>query len=166
MSYVKAAPELLEAASADLAGIGSTLSTTNAQAAAPTISVPPPGADGVSTALSALFGSHGQAYQQLSAQAKTYHDQFVQLLQAGARSYSTVDVANQASLQVESSLSAAGSAAAPAAAQAATSWAAGGQALTASLAPAAASVAPAPETPIYALLANSPAFEGLSDWLS
>lgn len=159
MSYVKAAPELLEAASADLAGIGSTLSATNAEAAAPTVTVPPPGADGVSAALSALFGSHGQAYQQLSAQAKTYHDQFVQLLQAGARSYATVDVANQASLQVESTLSTAGSAAAS------NSWASGNALAAGSLAPAAAIATPAPETPIYAMMANSPAFAGLADWL-
>lgn len=170
MSYVKAAPELLEAASSDLAGISTTLSSSRVSAAATTVSVAPPGADVVSAGVSALFGAHGEAYQRLGAQAGAYHDQFVQLLQSGARSYSVVDAANQASLQLNDALGSAGTAATPvaaAASQAPSSWAAGGSALAAnSLAPAAASLAPAPETPIYALLANSPAFEGLADWLS
>jgi hypothetical protein len=153
MSFVKAAPELLEAASADLASIRATISAASASAAAPTVAVPAAGADGVSAAISALFGIHGQAYQQLSAQANAFHEQFVQLLSAGARSYAGVDAANEAALQVDTGFGA-GAAAGPAAAP--------------SLIPAAAAAAPvaAPGTPIYAALANSPAFEGLGDWLS
>jgi hypothetical protein len=154
MSFVKAAPEMLEAASADLASIRATISAASAFAAAPTMAVPAAGADGVSAAISALFGIHGQAYQQLSAQANEFHDQFVQLLSAGARSYAGVDAANEAALQVNTAFGsavAAGPTAAP------------------SLAPSAAAAVPAsasPGTPIYAALANSPAFEGLGDWLS
>jgi hypothetical protein len=153
MSFVKAAPELLEAASADLASIRATISAASASAAAPTVAVPAAGADGVSAAISALLGIHGQAYQQLSVQANAFHEQFVQLLSAGARSYAGVDAANEAALQVDTGFGA-GAAAGPAAA--------------ASLIPAAAAAAPvaAPGTPIYAALANSPAFEGLGDWLS
>lgn len=155
MSFVSARPELLEAASADLAEIGSTLSATNAFVAAPTTAVPAPGADGVSTAISAMFGWHGQIYQQLSAQASAFHDQFVQLLKAGAQSYSTVDAANQAALQAETVVSGSASAG-PAAGPAAT--------LEAQITPVVARTA-ATETPLYAALANSPAFEGLGDWL-
>ncbi|MDP7725853.1 PE family protein [Mycobacterium sp. TY814] len=149
MSFVSARPELLEAASADLADIGATLSATNAFVAAPTTAVPPPGSDGVSAAISAMFGWHGQAYQQLSAQAGAFHDQFVQLLRAGAQSYSTVDAANQAALQAETVASA---------------GATGPVAAEAQITPVVARTA-ATETPLYAALANSPAFEGLGDWL-
>ncbi len=156
MSFVSAKPELLEAASADLAEIGSTLSATNALVAAPTMTVPAPGADGVSAAISAIFGWHGQAYQQLSAQAGAFHDQFVQLLKAGAQSYSTVDAANQAALQAETAVNTGGAsataAAGPAAAAEAQITPVVGHALAA-------------DTPLYAALANSPAFEGLGDWI-
>ena len=154
MSFVNARPELLEAASADLAEIGSTLSATNAFVAAPTVAVPAPGADGVSAVISAMFGWHGQAYQQLSAQAGAFHEQFVQLLRAGAQSYSTVDAANQAALQaeVETGGASAAAAAGPVVAAEAQITPAVGHALAA-------------DTPLYAALANSPAFEGLGDWL-
>ncbi len=151
MSFVSARPELLEAASADLAGIGSNLAATSAAVAAPTTAVPAPGADGVSAALSAMFGWHGLAYQQLSAQAAVFHDQFVQLLRSGAQSYSTVDAANQAALQAETVVSGGAGAAGPVAAEAQITPAVGH--------------AVAADTPLYAALANSPAFEGLGDWL-
>ncbi|WP_310776901.1 PE family protein [Mycobacterium sp. Z3061] len=150
MSFVSARPELLEAASADLAGIGSNLAATSAAVAAPTTAVPAPGADGVSAALSAMFGWHGQAYQQLSAQAAVFHDQFVHLLRSGAQSYSTVDAANQAALQAETVVSGGG---------------AGGPVATEAQITPAVGHAVAADTPLYAALANSPAFEGLGDWL-
>jgi len=43
--------------------------------------------DEVSTAIAALFSSHGESFQVLSAQAAAFHDQFVQNLSAGAQSY-------------------------------------------------------------------------------
>lgn len=156
MSFVSARPELLEAASADLAEIGSTLSATNAFVAAPTMTVPAPGADGVSTAISTILGWHGRAYQQLSAQAGAFHDQFVQLLRAGAQSYSTEDAANQAALQAETAVSTGGASVGPAAGSA--------LGLDTQITPA-VSHSLAADTPLYAALANSPAFEGLGDWL-
>ena len=42
------------------------------------------GADDVSEAVASVFGAHGQAYQTVSAQAATFHEQFVQLLNAAA----------------------------------------------------------------------------------
>lgn len=152
MSFVSARPEMLEAASADLAGIGSTLAAANASAAVPTMAVPAPGADGVSAAISAMFGWHGQAYQQLSAQAGAFHEQFVQLLRAGTQSYSTVDAANQAALQAETVVSGGAGAAGPVAGLESQITPVAGHAIAA-------------DTPLYAALANSPAFEGLGDWL-
>lgn len=162
MSFVNATPELLEAASADLADIGASLSSTSALAAAPTVSVAPAGADGVSTAIAELFAWHGQADQQLSAQANTFHNQFVSLMQAGARSYSTVDTANQAALQAEAVVDAAQAALPASGSFAGAPPVALGNAIT----PVATQVASAAsDTPLYAALANSAAFEGLGDWI-
>jgi hypothetical protein len=83
MSYLVAAPDMLAVAAAQVHGIGSTLSAaTTAAAAAPTIEVLAAGQDEVSAAITAVFGSYGQAYQTLSAQAAVFHTQFVQTLNA------------------------------------------------------------------------------------
>jgi hypothetical protein len=94
MSFVTVAPEFVSQAAADLEGIGSALSSANAAAAAPTTGVIAPGADEVSLAITALFGTHARQYQALSAQAATFHSQFVSMLNAGAGSYVSTDVAN------------------------------------------------------------------------
>ncbi|MEQ0810188.1 PE family protein [Mycobacterium tuberculosis] len=51
------------------------------------------GADEVSTAIAALFGAHGQAYQALSAQAQAFHAQFVQALTSGGGAYAAAEAA-------------------------------------------------------------------------
>ncbi|WP_151090869.1 PE family protein, partial [Mycobacterium tuberculosis] len=83
MSYVIAAPEALVAAATDLATLGSTIGAANAAAAGSTTALLTAGADEVSVAISALFGSHAQGYQTLSAQLAAYHNQFVRALNAG-----------------------------------------------------------------------------------
>lgn len=45
------------------------------------------------------MGAHGQAYQAFSARVAVFHDQFVQLLNAGAGSYATAEAANTNPLQ-------------------------------------------------------------------
>ena len=55
MSYVIAAPELLAAAAADVAGIGSSLSAAHGVAAAPTTAVMAAAQDEVSAAVASLF---------------------------------------------------------------------------------------------------------------
>ncbi|WP_164926778.1 PE family protein, partial [Mycobacterium tuberculosis] len=50
-------------------------------------------ADEVSTAIAALFGAHGQAYQALSAQAQAFHAQFVQALTSGGGAYAAAEAA-------------------------------------------------------------------------
>jgi PE family len=91
MSFVLAAPAALVTAASDLAGIGSTLSTANAAAAAPTTSVPAAAADEVSAQVAALFSEHGLGYQQLSTQVAAFHEQFVQTLTAGASTYAAAE---------------------------------------------------------------------------
>lgn len=83
MSFVIAAPEVMAAAATDLANIGSSISAASAAAAGPTMGILAAGADEVSVAISALFGSHAQGYQTLSAQLAAYHNQFVRALNAG-----------------------------------------------------------------------------------
>lgn len=44
--------------------------------------------DEVSAAVAALFASHSQAYQSISAQAAAFHSQFVQAIQSSAQNHS------------------------------------------------------------------------------
>ena len=55
MSFVSAAPEILQSAATDLGSIGSTINTANAAAAAPTTQVLAAGADEVSAAIATVF---------------------------------------------------------------------------------------------------------------
>ncbi|CFA16504.1 PE-PGRS family protein [Mycobacterium tuberculosis] len=93
MSFVIAAPEVIAAAATDLASLGSSISAANAAAAANTTALMAAGADEVSTAIAALFGAHGQAYQALSAQAQAFHAQFVQALTSGGGAYAAAEAA-------------------------------------------------------------------------
>jgi hypothetical protein len=98
MSYVIAAPDMLAASAADVAGIGSSLSEANAAAAPSTTRVIVAAGDEVSAAIASLFSSHGQQFQALSAQAAAFQEQFVQALTTGARSYVSAEAANLAAL--------------------------------------------------------------------
>jgi len=100
LSFLNAVPQAVLAAAADLAGIGSVISDANAAAAVPTTGALAPGADGVSATIAALFDSHAQTYQVISAQAAAFHDQFVQTLTAGANSYDAAEASNALPLQV------------------------------------------------------------------
>lgn len=99
MSFVNAAPDRLVAAARNLAGIGSTLSASNATAAVPTLAVSAAASDQVSAAVAAFFSGHAQGYQTLSAQAAKFHTEFVQALSAGANSYASAEAANTSPLQ-------------------------------------------------------------------
>jgi hypothetical protein len=91
MSFVLAAPAALAAAASDIAGIGSTISAANAAAAVPTTGVLAAAADEVSAQVAALFSTHGQGYQKLSAQLAAFHDQFVAALNSGATQYAAAE---------------------------------------------------------------------------
>jgi hypothetical protein len=94
MSFVTIAPEMLTTAAGNLAGIGSTLGQATAAAAGPTTSVAAAAADDVSIAFSQLFGTYGQQFQALSAQAAAFHNQFVSSLNGGAAAYLSTEIAN------------------------------------------------------------------------
>ncbi|WP_239656584.1 PE family protein [Mycobacterium riyadhense] len=88
------APDTVTSAAGDLAGIRSTLAEATVAAARPTTSVTAAAADEVSLALSRVFGSYGQQFQALSAQAGAFHDEFVSLLRGGAAAYLNTEIAN------------------------------------------------------------------------
>ena len=87
MSFVIAAAPILESAATDLASLGAAISTAHAASAAATTEVAAAGGDEVSAAVATLFSGHAQAYQQLSAEAAAFHDQFVRAVNAAAGSY-------------------------------------------------------------------------------
>ncbi len=94
MSFVTAAPEEVQAAARNLAGIRSLLAESSASAAAPTAGLVAAAEDQVSAQVAAFFGAFGEEYQVISAQAQAFHEQFVDLLSAGAGAYLSTDVAN------------------------------------------------------------------------
>ncbi|HTQ23032.1 PE family protein [Mycobacterium sp.] len=100
MEFVIAAPAYVQAAATDLANIGSAISSANAAVMTPTTAILAAGADSVSAELAALFGLHGQMYQALSAQAAMFHNQFVELMNAGGVQYALAEAGNASPLQV------------------------------------------------------------------
>jgi len=94
MSLVSIAPDVVAAASGNLADLGSALRSANAAAATQTISIAAPAADEVSAAITALLGTHAQGFQALSAKAAAFHDDFVNLLNGGAAQYVGTEVAS------------------------------------------------------------------------
>ena len=94
MSFLFAAPDLVAEAAGNLAGIGSSLTEATAAAAGPTTTVAAAAADEVSRAISQLFGTYGQQFQTLSAQAGAFQAEFVRLLNGGAAAYLATEIAN------------------------------------------------------------------------
>jgi PE family len=91
LAYVIAAPEMMEAASTDLAAIGSTLNAAHMAAAAPTVAVMPAAADEVSAGIAQLFSQHAQDYQASARQAAAFQEQFAQNLKTSAASYTSIE---------------------------------------------------------------------------
>ncbi|SPM30288.1 Mycobacterium terramassiliense ORFan [Mycobacterium terramassiliense] len=99
MFFVITSPETMTAAAADLAAIGSTISTANQAAAAPTTAMLAPATDEVSTAIAALLAEQGQAYQALAARTVAFHDGIVRTLNMAAGTYAATEAANASPLQ-------------------------------------------------------------------
>ncbi len=91
MAYVIAAPEMMTAATTDVATIGSNVSAAHMVAAGPTVAVVPAAADEVSAGIAQVFSQHAADYQALAGQAAAFNDQFVQRLTAGAFSYASIE---------------------------------------------------------------------------
>ncbi|OBI43407.1 hypothetical protein A5706_05505 [Mycobacterium sp. E796] len=92
-------PDAVATAAENLAGIGSSLGTANAAAAANTTGLLTAASDEVSTAIASLFSSHAAQYQALSAQAAEFHNQFVELLQGAGGAYAATEAASSNPLQ-------------------------------------------------------------------
>ncbi|WP_055372652.1 PE domain-containing protein, partial [Mycobacterium tuberculosis] len=80
------------------ARIGSAINTANTAAAA-TTQVLAAAQDEVSTAIAALFGSHGQHYQAISAQVAAYQQRFVLALSQASSTYAVAEAASATPLQ-------------------------------------------------------------------
>jgi hypothetical protein len=94
MSSVMVAAEFVSQAAGQLETLGSALNAAHATAAAPTTGALAPAADEVSAAITALMNGCAQEYQAVSAQAATFHNQLVGLLNAGAGAYSGTEAAS------------------------------------------------------------------------
>lgn len=94
MPSLSVVPDHVSAASGNLANIGATLRGTVTAAMTPTTAIAAPAGDEVSAAITALFAHHAGEFQAVSAQATSFHDQFVQLLNGGAAQYLNTEVAN------------------------------------------------------------------------
>src|ERR1700678_7186 len=94
MSFVIAAPELVQGAAQDLAGIGSSLADVTASVAGPTTGGAAAAQDEVSVAIASLFGNFGAEFQALSAQAQAFHAQFVSAMNGSAAAYISTEAAN------------------------------------------------------------------------
>jgi broad specificity phosphatase PhoE len=99
MSFLLVAPDALESAAADMARIGTAVSSGHLAAAIPTTEIAAAGADEVSAAVAALFGAHAAEYQAAAAQAAIYYDRFVSTLSAAATSYAGAEAAIAPSLR-------------------------------------------------------------------
>jgi triacylglycerol lipase len=99
VSYVVALPDVMSAAAAEAASIGSAVATANESMAAATTGVVAAAEDEVSAAIAALLSAHGEGYQALSAQAAAFHEEFVQLLNGAGAAYAAADVASASPLE-------------------------------------------------------------------
>jgi PE-PPE domain/PE family len=96
MSYLISAPESLASAAADVENIRSAIGAAGSNAAAPTTGVVAAAGDEVSGAIANLFGAYGREYQELLAQAATFHSRFTQTLAAAGLAYAEAEAANAA----------------------------------------------------------------------
>jgi hypothetical protein len=94
MSFVIAAPDVVQGAAQSLAGIRSSLAQATTAAAGPTTGIAAAAQDEVSIAIAGLFGNHAQEFQALSAQAQGFHAQFVTAMNGSAAAYVGAEAAN------------------------------------------------------------------------
>ena len=98
MSYLLAAPQLMDLAATHLAAIESAVDAARTAAATPTLTLLPAAEDEVSAGIAQLFAEHAGDYQKVSGQAAAFHEQFVQQLTASASAYSSAEAASAALL--------------------------------------------------------------------
>jgi len=96
---VIAAPEVMAAAAAVIATIGSTLDVANAAAALPTVGLAPAAADEVSVGIAQLFSEHAQEYQAAAGQASASLAQFGDNLTRSADLYALTETVSASLFQ-------------------------------------------------------------------
>ncbi|GFG65736.1 PE family protein [Mycobacterium kubicae] len=94
VSFLATTPQLVTAAAENLAGLGSNLGQATAAAARGTTGVAAAAADEVSLAIAQVFGSFGEEFQAVNAQAAAFHSEFVRLLNGSAAAYVATEIAN------------------------------------------------------------------------
>jgi hypothetical protein len=98
MSFVRTYPEHLAAAASDLQSLGAAMNVGSAAAAGPITSVVPAAVDEVSVLTAAQFATHGQRFQELSAQASRIQASLAATLATNGVSYADAEAANAASV--------------------------------------------------------------------
>lgn len=91
MSFIIAAPQELAVVASNVADMGASIHSATTAASAHTNSLAAAAADEISTQIAAAFSAHGQEFQQVSAQAAAFHDQFVQTLTASGNAYTAAE---------------------------------------------------------------------------
>lgn len=99
MSYVVAALDMIETASANAAQISAAVGAGNLVAAIPATQLAAAAADEVSVAIASLFETHAGEYRSAAPQAAVYHQEFVKNLGAAAASYGGAEAAILAELE-------------------------------------------------------------------
>ena len=94
MSFVRTIPEHLVAAASNLQSLGAALNTGTAAAATPITGVIPAAIDEVSVLTAAHFASHGQRFQELSAQGARIQALLAATLATNGASYAETEAAN------------------------------------------------------------------------
>jgi hypothetical protein len=98
MSFVRTYPEHLAAAASDLQSLGAAMNVGSAAAAGPITSVVPAAVDEVSVLTAAQFATHGQRFQELSAQASRIQASLAATLATNGVSYADTEAANAAAV--------------------------------------------------------------------
>ena len=98
MSFVRTYPEHLAAAASDLQSLGAAMNVGSAAAAGPITSVVPAAVDEVSVLTAAQFATHGQRFQELSAQASRIQASLAATLAVNGVSYADTEAANAATI--------------------------------------------------------------------
>lgn len=102
MAYVLTQPQLLAAAAADVAALGTTVDEAGAAAARATTGLASAAADEVSQAIAAVFNALGRESQAVIGQVMALQNQFAMLLATGGNSYAGTEASGVRALQTVS----------------------------------------------------------------
>jgi hypothetical protein len=99
MSFLAVIPELIVSAATNVESIGSEITAADVEAAASTTGIAVAAGDEVSVAVAAFFSAHALDFQDLSAEAQQFHQQFTDALKGAGSSYSDTEAANASPMQ-------------------------------------------------------------------